>query len=313
MLEGERSKLLRMEDELRRRVVGQEDALKAVSDAVRRARAGLQDPNRPIGSFLFLGPTGVGKTELTKALAAFLFDDERALLRVDMSEFMEKHSVARLIGAPPGYVGYDEGGVLTEAVRRRPYQVILFDEVEKAHEDVFNILLQVLDDGRLTDGQGRTVDFRNVMIVLTSNLGSDILAAQPEGEAATMVQGQVMTLVRQHSRPEFLNRLDEVILFRRLQRADMATIVDIQLERLRALLADRKITMKVQPAALNWLAEEGYDPTYGARPLKRVIQRQLQNPLAGMILEGAVHDGETIDISAGKDGLVINDRLVQAA
>jgi ATP-dependent Clp protease ATP-binding subunit ClpB len=313
MLEGERSKLLRMEDELRRRVVGQEDALKAVSDAVRRARAGLQDPNRPIGSFLFLGPTGVGKTELTKALAAFLFDDERALLRVDMSEFMEKHSVARLIGAPPGYVGYDEGGVLTEAVRRRPYQVILFDEVEKAHEDVFNILLQVLDDGRLTDGQGRTVDFRNVMIVLTSNLGSDILAAQPEGEAATMVQGQVMTLVRQHFRPEFLNRLDEVILFRRLQRADMATIVDIQLERLRALLADRKITMKVQPAALNWLAEEGYDPTYGARPLKRVIQRQLQNPLAGMILEGAVHDGETIDISAGKDGLVINDRLVQAA
>jgi ATP-dependent Clp protease ATP-binding subunit ClpB len=313
MLEGERSKLLRMEDELRRRVVGQEDALKAVSDAVRRARAGLQDPNRPIGSFLFLGPTGVGKTELTKALAAFLFDDERALLRVDMSEFMEKHSVARLIGAPPGYVGYDEGGVLTEAVRRRPYQVILFDEVEKAHEDVFNILLQVLDDGRLTDGQGRTVDFRNVMIVLTSNLGSDILAAQPEGEAATMVQGQVMTLVRQHFRPEFLNRLDEVILFRRLQRADMATIVDIQLERLRALLADRKITMKVQTAALNWLAEEGYDPTYGARPLKRVIQRQLQNPLAGMILEGAVHDGETIDISAGKDGLVINDRLVQAA
>jgi ATP-dependent Clp protease ATP-binding subunit ClpB len=313
MLEGERSKLLRMEDELRRRVVGQEDALKAVSDAVRRARAGLQDPNRPIGSFLFLGPTGVGKTELTKALAAFLFDDERALLRVDMSEFMEKHSVARLIGAPPGYVGYDEGGVLTEAVRRRPYQVILFDEVEKAHEDVFNILLQVLDDGRLTDGQGRTVDFRNVIIVLTSNLGSDILAAQPEGEAATMVQGQVMTLVRQHFRPEFLNRLDEVILFRRLQRTDMATIVDIQLERLRALLADRKITMRVQPAALSWLAEEGYDPTYGARPLKRVIQRQLQNPLAGMILEGAVHDGETIDISAGKDGLVINDRLVQAA
>ncbi len=243
MLEGERAKLLRMEDELRRRVVGQEDALRAVANAVRRARAGLQDPNRPIGSFLFLGPTGVGKTELTKALAAFLFDDERALLRVDMSEFMEKHAVSRLIGAPPGYIGYDEGGVLTEAVRRRPYQVILFDEVEKAHEDVFNILLQVLDDGRLTDGQGRTVDFRNTIIVLTSNLGSDILAAQPEGEAAAMVQGQVMKIVRAHFRPEFLNRLDEVILFRRLQRADMATIVDIQLERLRALLADRKIAL----------------------------------------------------------------------
>src|ERR1700712_2515038 len=313
MLEGERGKLMRMEDELRRRVIGQEEALKHVANAVRRARAGLQDPNRPIGSFLFLGPTGVGKTELTKALAAFLFDDDRAMVRIDMSEFMEKHAVSRLIGAPPGYVGYDEGGVLTEAVRRRPYQVILFDEVEKAHEDVFNILLQVLDDGRLTDGQGRTVDFRNTIIVLTSNLGSDILAAQPEGEAATMVQGQVMNVVRAHFRPEFLNRLDEVILFRRLQRVDMATIVDIQLERLRALLADRKITMKVQTAALNWLAEEGYDPTYGARPLKRVIQRQLQHPLAGVILESAVPDGEPIGISAGKDGLVINDRLVQAA
>jgi ATP-dependent Clp protease ATP-binding subunit ClpB len=313
MLEGERAKLLRMEDELRRRVVGQEDALRAVSNAVRRARAGLQDPNRPIGSFLFLGPTGVGKTELTKALAGFLFDDERALLRVDMSEFMEKHAVSRLIGAPPGYVGYDEGGVLTEAVRRRPYQVILFDEVEKAHEDVFNILLQVLDDGRLTDGQGRTVDFRNTIIVLTSNLGSDILAAQPEGEAATMVQGQVMNIVRAHFRPEFLNRLDEVILFRRLQRSDMATIVDIQLERLRALLADRKIALHLDASALEWLAAEGYDPVYGARPLKRVIQRQLQNPLAGLLLEGAIHDGEAITVTAGRDGLIINGRLAEAA
>jgi ATP-dependent Clp protease ATP-binding subunit ClpB len=313
MLEGERSKLLRMEDELRRRVVGQEDALRAVSDAVRRARAGLQDPNRPIGSFLFLGPTGVGKTELTKALAAFLFDDEKALLRVDMSEFMEKHAVSRLIGAPPGYIGYDEGGVLTEAVRRRPYQVILFDEVEKAHEDVFNILLQVLDDGRLTDGQGRTVDFRNTIIVLTSNLGSDILAAQPEGESAAMVQGQVMNIVRAHFRPEFLNRLDEVILFRRLQRSDMATIVDIQLERLRALLADRKIALTLDASALEWLAAEGYDPVYGARPLKRVIQRQLQNPLAGLLLEGAIHDGEAITVAAGRDGLIINGRLAEAA
>jgi ATP-dependent Clp protease ATP-binding subunit ClpB len=313
MLEGERAKLLRMEDELRRRVVGQEDALRAVSNAVRRARAGLQDPNRPIGSFLFLGPTGVGKTELTKALAGFLFDDERALLRVDMSEFMEKHAVSRLIGAPPGYVGYDEGGVLTEAVRRRPYQVILFDEVEKAHEDVFNILLQVLDDGRLTDGQGRTVDFRNTIIVLTSNLGSDILAAQPEGESAAMVQGQVMTIVRAHFRPEFLNRLDEVILFRRLQRADMATIVDIQLGRLRSLLADRKIALSLDATALEWLAAEGYDPVYGARPLKRVIQRQLQNPLAGLLLEGAIHDGEAITVTAGRDGLIINGRLAEAA
>jgi ATP-dependent Clp protease ATP-binding subunit ClpB len=313
MLEGERSKLLRMEDDLRRRVVGQEDALRAVSNAVRRARAGLQDPNRLIGSFLFLGPTGVGKTELTKALAGFLFDDEKALLRVDMSEFMEKHAVSRLIGAPPGYIGYDEGGVLTEAVRRRPYQVILFDEVEKAHEDVFNILLQVLDDGRLTDGQGRTVDFRNTIIVLTSNLGSDILAAQPEGESAAMVQGQVMTVVRAHFRPEFLNRLDEVILFRRLQRADMATIVDIQLERLRSLLADRKIALSLDASALEWLAAEGYDPVYGARPLKRVIQRQLQNPLAGLLLEGAIHDGETITVAAGRDGLIINGRLAEAA
>ncbi|PPQ25948.1 ATP-dependent chaperone ClpB [Rhodopila globiformis] len=313
MLEGERAKLLRMEDELRKRVVGQEDALKVVSNAVRRARAGLQDPNRPIGSFLFLGPTGVGKTELTKALAAFLFDDDRAMVRIDMSEFMEKHSVARLIGAPPGYVGYDEGGVLTEAVRRRPYQVILFDEVEKAHEDVFNVLLQVLDDGRLTDGQGRTVDFKNTIIVLTSNLGSDILAAQPEGEPTTMVQGQVMAVVRHHFRPEFLNRLDEIVLFRRLQRSDMAAIVEIQLAGLRKLLEDRKIGLDVERSALEWLASEGYDSTYGARPLKRVIQRSLQNPLAGLILEGAVKEGETVRVSAGPDGLVINGQLAEAA
>ena len=281
MLEGERVKLMRMEDALRQRVIGQEDALRAVANAVRRARAGLQDPHRPIGSFLFLGPTGVGKTELTKALAGFLFDDDRAMVRIDMSEFMEKHAVSRLIGAPPGYVGYDEGGVLTEAVRRRPYQVILFDEVEKAHEDVFNILLQVLDDGRLTDGQGRTVDFRNTIIVLTSNLGSDILAAQAEGESTAMVQGQVMAVVRNHFRPEFLNRLDEIIMFRRLQRTDMAAIVDIQLAHLRALLADRKIGLDLDQSAVDWLAAEGYDPIYGARPLKRVIQRNLQNPLAG--------------------------------
>ena len=313
MLEGERAKLLRMEDKLRDRVVGQEDALKAVSDAVRRARAGLQDPNRPIGSFLFLGPTGVGKTELTKALAEFLFDDERALLRVDMSEFMEKHAVSRLVGAPPGYVGYDEGGVLTEAVRRRPYQVILFDEVEKAHEDVFNILLQVLDDGRLTDGQGRTVDFRNTIIVLTSNLGSDLLAAQADGETTALVQAQVMRVVREHFRPEFLNRLDEVILFSRLRKTDMARIVDIQLGRLRALLADRKIALHLDQAAYDWLAAEGYDPIYGARPLKRVIQRSLQNPLASLILEGTLHDGDGLDVSAGPSGLVLNGRLSEAA
>ncbi len=313
MLEGERAKLLRMEDKLRDRVVGQEDALKAISNAVRRARAGLQDPNRPIGSFLFLGPTGVGKTELTKALAEFLFDDERALLRIDMSEFMEKHAVSRLIGAPPGYVGYDEGGVLTEAVRRRPYQVILFDEVEKAHEDIFNILLQVLDDGRLTDGQGRTVDFRNTIIVLTSNLGSDLLANQSEGETTALVQAQVMRVVREHFRPEFLNRLDEVILFARLQKTDMARIVDIQLKRLRALLADRKIALELDQLAIDWLANEGYDPVYGARPLKRVIQRSLQNPLAGLILQGELHDGEDVRISAGHQGLIVNGALVDAA
>jgi ATP-dependent Clp protease ATP-binding subunit ClpB len=313
MLEGERAKLLRMEDELRKRVVGQEDALRAVANAVRRARAGLQDPNRPIGSFLFLGPTGVGKTELTKALASFLFDDERAMVRIDMSEFMEKHAVARLIGAPPGYVGYDEGGVLTEAVRRRPYQVILFDEVEKAHEDIFNVLLQVLDDGRLTDGQGRTVDFRNTIIVLTSNLGSDILAAQPDGEETALVQAQVMRVVRDHFRPEFLNRLDEVILFRRLQRGEMATIVTIQMQRLDALLRDRNIVLDLDQSALDWLAHQGYDPIYGARPLKRVIQRTLQNPLAKLLLEGAIQDGETVHVTAGADGLIIGGRLAQAA
>ena len=313
MLEGERSKLMKMEDKLRERVVGQDQALVAVANAVRRARAGLQDPNRPIGSFLFLGPTGVGKTELTKALASFLFDDDRAMVRIDMSEFMEKHSVSRLIGAPPGYVGYDEGGVLTEAVRRRPYQVILFDEVEKAHEDVFNVLLQVLDDGRLTDGQGRTVDFKNTIIVLTSNLGSDVLAAQPEGEKVEMVQAQVMNAVRAHFRPEFLNRLDEIILFRRLQRADMASIVKIQLERLRELLTDRKIDLDLDRSALDWLAAEGYDSTYGARPLKRVIQRSLQNPLAGLILDGSVKEGDTIHVSGGHDGLTINGELAAAA
>jgi ATP-dependent Clp protease ATP-binding subunit ClpB len=313
MLEGERAKLLRMEDELRKRVVGQEDALKAVSDAVRRARAGLQDPNRPIGSFLFLGPTGVGKTELTKALASFLFDDDRAMVRIDMSEFMEKHAVSRLIGAPPGYVGYDEGGVLTEAVRRRPYQVILFDEVEKAHEDVFNVLLQVLDDGRLTDGQGRTVDFKNTIIVLTSNLGSEILAAQPDGADLSLAYKGVMEIVRGHFRPEFLNRLDETVLFRRLQRSDMASIVDIQLVRLRALLADRKITLDLDRMATEWLANEGYDPVYGARPLKRVIQRSLQNPLAGAILEGRVKDGETVQVTVGLDGLEIGEGMAEAA
>jgi ATP-dependent Clp protease ATP-binding subunit ClpB len=313
MLEGERAKLLRMEDELRKRVVGQDDALRAVANAVRRARAGLQDPNRPIGSFLFLGPTGVGKTETCKALAEFLFDDERAMVRIDMSEFMEKHSVARLIGAPPGYVGYEEGGVLTEAVRRRPYQVILFDEVEKAHEDVFNVLLQVLDDGRLTDGQGRTVDFKNTIIVLTSNLGSEILAAQPENEPTAMVHGQVMAVVRAHFRPEFLNRLDEIILFRRLQREDMAAIVNIQLNNLAKLLADRHISLVVDQSAIDWLAREGFDPVYGARPLKRVIQRNLQNPLAGLILEGKIKDGDTVRISAGPLGLLINDELALAA
>jgi ATP-dependent Clp protease ATP-binding subunit ClpB len=313
LLAGEREKLLAMETKLRGRVVGQEDALKSVADAVRRARAGLSDPNRPIGSFLFLGPTGVGKTELTKALAEFLFDDERAMVRIDMSEFMEKHAVARLIGAPPGYVGYEEGGTLTEAVRRRPYQVILFDEIEKAHEDVFNVLLQVLDDGRLTDGQGRTVDFRNTIIVMTSNLGSDVLAALDDDAEVEMARAQVMRVVRDKFRPEFLNRLDEIILFRRLARTDMARIVDIQLAHLRKLLADRKITLDLDASAVAWLAEAGYDPVYGARPLKRVIQRSLQNSLAQAILEGRIKDGERVAVSAGGDGLVIAGEMAKAA
>ncbi len=305
MLAGEREKLLRMEEQIKTRVVGQDEAVSAVSEAVRRARAGLQDPHRPIGSFLFLGPTGVGKTELAKALAAFLFDDDQALIRIDMSEYMEKHSVARLIGAPPGYVGYEEGGSLTEAVRRRPYQVILFDEIEKAHPDVFNVLLQVLDDGRLTDGQGRTVDFRNTLIVLTSNLGSDVLAAAPEGDIPGAVRDQVMEVVRAAFRPEFLNRLDEILLFRRLSRGDMAGIVDIQLERVKKLLVDRKIALALDPAARAWLAERGYDPVYGARPLKRVIQRELQNQLASMILEGKVQDGQTVRVSVEAAGLAL--------
>ena len=313
MLEGEREKLLRMEDSLRRRVVGQEEALAHVADAVRRARAGLQDAARPIGSFLFLGPTGVGKTELTKALAEFLFDDEAAIQRVDMSEYMEKHSVARLIGAPPGYVGYDEGGALTEAVRRRPYQVVLFDEVEKAHPDVLNVLLQVLDDGRLTDGHGRVVDFTNTLVVLTSNLGGDVLAAQAEGHDSTEVRGQVMDAVRAAFRPEFLNRLDEIVLFHRLGRAHMDTIVDIQIGRLEKLLAGRNIELNLDAAARAWLADAGYDSVYGARPLRRVIQRALQNPLAGLILEGKIGDGATARVSAGKDGLVINGVKAVAA
>ena len=313
MLEGERDKLLHMEEGLRARVIGQEEALVAVSNAVRRARTGLQDPHRPIGSFLFVGPTGVGKTELSKALAAFLFDDEAALRRIDMSEYMEKHAVARLIGAPPGYVGYDEGGSLTEAVRRRPYQVVLFDEIEKAHPEVFNILLQVLDDGRLTDGQGRTVDFRNTLIVMTSNIGSEVLAAQAdEGEPAA-VREQLMDIVRGALRPEFLNRLDEIIAFGRLSREDMGGIVEIQLAHLRALLAERDIAIELDDSARAWLANTGYDPVYGARPLKRVIQRHLQNPLATMILEGAVGAGETVRISAGDDGLAVNGVLVEAA
>jgi ATP-dependent Clp protease ATP-binding subunit ClpB len=304
MLQGEREKLLRMEDEIARRVIGQQEAVHAVSTAVRRARAGLQDPNRPIGSFLFLGPTGVGKTELTKALAEFLFDDETAMVRLDMSEYMEKHSVARLIGAPPGYVGYEEGGALTEAVRRRPYQVVLFDEIEKAHADVFNVLLQVLDDGRLTDGQGRTVDFRNTLIVMTSNLGSEFLTGQAEGEDSSMVRDQVMSVVRAHFRPEFLNRLDDQILFHRLQRNQMAAIVDIQLDRLERLLVDRKIELTLDEEARNWLADKGYDPAYGARPLKRVIQREVQDPLAELILAGKVADGQSVRVSAGSDRLL---------
>ncbi len=305
MLEGERDKLLRMEEELGKRVIGQHEAVTAVSNAVRRARAGLNDPNRPLGSFLFLGPTGVGKTELTKTLAAFLFDDDQAMVRIDMSEFMEKHSVARLIGAPPGYVGYDEGGVLTEAVRRRPYQVLLFDEVEKAHPDVFNVLLQVLDDGRLTDGQGRVVDFKNTLIVLTSNLGSQALSTLPDGSDTEEARDQVMAAVRGHFRPEFLNRLDEIVIFDRLSRENMDGIVDIQLGTLEKRLAARNITLDVDERARTWLADRGYDPVYGARPLKRVIQKAVQDPLAEKMLAGEVLDGSTVAVSAGPDGLIV--------
>ncbi len=310
MLEGEREKLLKMEQVIGGRVVGQKEAVEAVSAAVRRARAGLQDPNRPMGSFLFLGPTGVGKTELTKALADFLFDDDSAIARIDMSEFMEKHSVARLIGAPPGYVGYEEGGVLTEKVRRRPYQVILFDEVEKAHPDVFNVLLQVLDDGRLTDGQGRTVDFKNTLIILTSNLGAEHLAAQQDGQDSDAVRPQVMEAVRARFRPEFLNRLDEIILFHRLTRGNMDAIVDIQIARLQKLLADRKLTLSLDDKARTWFGDAGYDPIYGARPLKRVIQKKLQDPLAELILAGDIKDGDDLDVSADEDGVTVNGRSV---
>jgi ATP-dependent Clp protease ATP-binding subunit ClpB len=313
MLEGEREKLLKMEEQIGKRVVGQAEAVKSVSTAVRRARAGLQDPNRPIGSFMFLGPTGVGKTELTKALAEFLFDDETALLRIDMSEYMEKHSVSRLIGAPPGYVGYDEGGALTEAVRRRPYQVVLFDEIEKAHPDVFNVLLQVLDDGRLTDGQGRTVDFRNTLIVMTSNLGAEYLVNQPEGQDTEAVRDQVMGEVRAAFRPEFLNRVDEIILFHRLKRENMGRIVDIQMVRLLKLLEDRKIVLTLDAEARDWLAEKGYDPAYGARPLKRTIQKAVQDPLAELILSGKVKDGDKVAISAGRSGITFNGEAVKEA
>jgi ATP-dependent Clp protease ATP-binding subunit ClpB len=313
MLQGEKDKLLKMESELSRRVIGQAEAVAAVSTAVRRARAGLQDPNRPIGSFMFLGPTGVGKTELTKALASFLFDDDTAMVRLDMSEYMEKHSVARLIGAPPGYVGYEEGGALTESVRRRPYQVVLFDEVEKAHPDVFNVLLQVLDDGRLTDGQGRTVDFRNVLIIMTSNLGSEYLVNQPEGQDTDSVREDVMGMVRSHFRPEFLNRVDDIILFHRLQRSQMSAIVDIQMKRLLKLLEDRKITLEMSADAREWLADKGYDPAYGARPLKRVIQKYVQDSLAEQILGGEIKDGDTVSIAVTLGQLKIGERLLGAA
>jgi ATP-dependent Clp protease ATP-binding subunit ClpB len=309
MLEGERDKLLRMEEELHARVIGQSAAVKAVSNAVRRARAGLNDESRPLGSFLFLGPTGVGKTELTKAVANFLFDDDSAMVRIDMSEFMEKHSVSRLIGAPPGYVGYDEGGVLTEAVRRRPYQVVLFDEVEKAHPDVFNILLQVLEDGVLTDSQGRTVDFKQTLIVLTSNLGAQVLSELPEGVESSKARREVMQAVRGHFRPEFLNRLDETIIFDRLHRQDMNGIVDIQLALLQSRLAPRDIRLELDASAKTWLADEGYDPVFGARPLKRVIQSALQNQLAEMLLAGEVSDGDTVPVTAGSEGLIVGDRV----
>ena len=307
MMEGERDKLLRMEEELSKRVIGQEEAVEAVSNAVRRARAGISDPNRPLGSFLFLGPTGVGKTELVKALAAFLFDDDTAMTRIDMSEYMEKHAVARLIGAPPGYVGYDEGGALTEAVRRRPYQVILFDEVEKAHPDIFNVLLQVLDDGRLTDSQGRTVDFRNTLIVLTSNLGAEALVQLPDGADTDEARGAVMLAVRSHFRPEFLNRLDEIVLFERLDRSHMKGIVEIQLKRLNKRLADRKIDLEFDAESEAWLADRGYDPAYGARPLKRTIQKAVEDPLAELLLSGRLKDGETVPVALGPDGLIFGD------
>lgn len=313
MLEGEREKLLTMEAELSKRVIGQDEAVSSVSRAVRRARAGLQDPARPIGSFMFLGPTGVGKTELTKSLADFLFDDDQAICRLDMSEYMEKHSVSRLIGAPPGYVGYEEGGALTEAVRRRPYQVVLFDEIEKAHPDVFNVLLQVLDDGRLTDGQGRTVDFRNTIIIMTSNLGGEFLANQSEGEDSSAVREQVMDVVRSRFRPEFLNRLDEILLFRRLSRDQMDYIVEIQLGRLLTLLEDRHINLELDDTARSWLADKGYDPIYGARPLKRVIQRHVQDPLAELLLEGTVKDGDTVQVSANDDGVLLNGKLFEVS
>jgi ATP-dependent Clp protease ATP-binding subunit ClpB len=313
MLEGERTKILAMEDALRGRVIGQEPALRAVADAVRRARAGLQDPNRPIGSFMFLGPTGVGKTELTKALAEFLFDDEHALTRVDMSEYMEKHSVARLIGAPPGYVGYEEGGALTEAVRRRPYQVILFDEIEKAHPDVFNVLLQVLDDGRLTDGQGRTVDFKNTILIMTSNAGAQFLSEQPDGADVEDVRDLVMGEVRARFRPEFLNRIDEIILFRRLERDQMGAIVTIQLKRLVQLLAARNITIELDARAKGELAKRGYDSAWGARPLKRVIQKDVQDPLARLILEGRIKDGDHINVTFDGNDFLFNGASHQAA
>ena len=312
MLAGERDRLLEMERELGKRVVGQEEAVEAVATAVRRSRAGLQDPNRPIGSFLFLGPTGVGKTELTKALASYLFDDEQAMVRIDMSEYMEKHSVSRLIGAPPGYVGYDEGGALTEAVRRRPYQVVLFDEVEKAHPDVFNVLLQVLDDGRLTDGQGRMVNFKNTLIIMTSNLGSEYLVALGENQDVDEVRDQVMGVVKGAFRPEFLNRLDEIILFHRLKRAQMGAIVDIQIQRLRKLLADRKIDVTLSDEARSLLAEKGYDPSYGARPLKRVIQKSIQDSLAEEILAGRVKDGDVVQVGVKDAKLTFNGVVVGA-
>jgi ATP-dependent Clp protease ATP-binding subunit ClpB len=313
MLQSEMQKLLRLEEELGRRVVGQDEAIRAVSNAIRRSRSGLGEERRPIGSFLFLGPTGVGKTELAKALAEFLFDDERAMVRLDMSEYGERHAVARLIGAPPGYVGYEEGGQLTEPVRRRPYSVVLFDEIEKAHPDIWNTLLQVLDDGRLTDGQGRTVDFRNTLIIMTSNLGSEYLVSQAEGEDTDAVRDQVMAVVRAHFRPEFLNRVDEILLFHRLKREEMTGIVDIQIKRLQKLLADRKLTIELDDQAREWLGQKGYDPAYGARPLKRVIQKYVQDPLAELVLQGKLREGDTVKITAGKDGLVINGEAVKQA